>query len=107
MKTYKLNLKDYKVGDADILVRDELYNMLRLPGIYADGVETCDGIILAKSILVCEGGELEINETELALMKKVMNILIARPHNPRQGQVSLGGPRYEEIILRVFMLDKE
>jgi hypothetical protein len=107
MKTYKLKLEDYKVGEADILVREELYNLLRLPGIYANGVETCDGIILAKSILTCKDVELEINETELALMKKVMDILIARPHQPHLGQVSLGGPRYEELILRVFMLDRE
>lgn len=106
MKTYKLNLKRYKVGDADLNVKDELYDLLRLPGIYADGIEMCDGIILAKSINGQESDELEINEDELNLLKKVLNILIKRPHNPPMSR-SLGGVRYEELILRVFMLDRE
>jgi hypothetical protein len=107
MKVYELNLESYKVGDAELDVREEFYTLLRLPGIYADGVETCDGIILAKSIQRCAEPVLEINAEELALMKKVMDTLIARPHKPQIGQISLGGPRYEELILRVFMLDRK
>ena len=106
MKTYKLNLKKYKDGENEIDAKEECYNILRLPGIYTDGIETCDGIILARSIQGCDSDELEIMETELTLLKKVMNILIKRPHNPPVS-FSLGGSRYEELILRVFMLDRE
>lgn len=106
MKKYTLDLSDYKVGESDFPTREELSGLLRLPGVYKDGIETIDGIMLARSI-VDAGDGLEINETDLALIKKVMNILIAREHRPLQGQISLGGVRYEELIIRVFTLDKE
>jgi len=106
VKEYKLDLTDYKVGESDFPMSTELAGLLRLPGIYKDGIETCDGVMLARSIVKADGS-IMINETDLALVKRVMNILIAREHKPLQGQISLGGVRYEEMILRVFTIDKE
>ncbi len=106
MKKYTLDLTDYKVGEQDFSMKLELSGLLRLPGIYKDGIETCDGVMLARSIIVADES-IEITDSDLALVKKVMNILISREHKPLQGQVSLGGVRYEELIMRVFTLDKE
>jgi hypothetical protein len=106
MKKYTLDLTDYKVGESDFPMQVELSGLLRLPGIYKNGIEICDGVMLARSIVEA-GDSIEINEQDLALVKKVMDILIAREHKPQQGQPSLGGIRYEEMILRVFMLDKK
>jgi hypothetical protein len=106
MKKHILNLVDYKVGDKDIDVTDEFYQLLRMAGVYQNGLEMCDGIILAKSLWECKEATIEITDVELTLLKKVMNVLIKRPHNPPM-TFSLGGPRYEELILRVFMLDRE
>jgi hypothetical protein len=106
MKKYTLDLTDYKVGEQDFPMSTELAGLLRLPGIYKDGIETCDGVMLARDILASDGS-IEINEADLALVKRVMNTLIAREHKPLQGQLSLGGVRYEEMIIRVFTLDKE
>jgi hypothetical protein len=106
MKEYKLDLTDYKVGESDFPIKLELSGLLRLPGIYKDGIETVDGVTLARSIIAA-GDDIMISETDLALVKKVMNILIAKEHKPAQGLISLGGVRYEELIMRVFTLDKE
>ncbi len=106
MKMYTLDLENYKVGEHEVKPKQEYYDLLRMPGIYSDGLETCDGVILANRILECDDTIVEINETELALLKKVLNILIKIPHNPPATR-SLGGPRYDTLIVRVFMLDKE
>ena len=107
MKKYTLDLSTYTEDKATVEMKKELSDLLRMPGVYKDGVETCDGVLIAKQIRECEEDGLEINETELALIKKVMDTLIKKPHEPLKGQISLGGKRYEEMILRVFMLDKE
>jgi len=106
MKEYELDLTDYKVGESDFSTKEELSGLLRLPGVYKDGIETVDGVTLARHIIAANKF-IKINEADLLLIKKVMNILIAREHKPLQGQLSLGGIRYEELILRVFTLDKE
>ena len=107
VKTYELDVSNYQAEDNLVSVKEELSQMLRLPGIYENGVETCDGVILAKAIRENTSQWKTISVEDLALLKKVMNILIKRPHNPAMGQVSLGGIRYEELIVRVFTLDKE
>ncbi|MBW1931466.1 MAG: hypothetical protein JRI56_00265 [Deltaproteobacteria bacterium] len=120
MKTYKLDLSDYEVVSEVVEIKDgepvknlkveavsvkkELSELLRLPGIYSDGMELFDGAMLSRQIKECEGDELEINEDELNLLKKVMNKLIGREHAPEKGKIALGGPRYETMIVRVFGL---
>lgn len=107
MKTFELNVTDYKTDKDEVNMREELSQLLRLPGIYDDGVETCDGVILAKAIRESSEDTKTISEEDLTLLKKVMNKLIAKPHQPQLGQISLGGIRYEEMIMRVFLLDKK
>lgn len=122
MQTYDLDLSVYEVDKNTIekvdgknkvvtvketfKVRDELSGMLRLPGVYKDGTESFDGLTLAKQIRECDGDSLTINDDDLVLIRKVLDQLIAAKHDPAQGKMSLGGPRYSEFILRIFGLGK-
>ena len=122
MKKFSLDLSSYEVaferwtmedgqrvlkqGVEPFPIKQEIADMLRIPGIYANGVESFDGLMFSKEVRECEGDVLEISEIELGLLKKVMDKLIARDHNPQAGSFALGGPRYEELILRVFGLDR-
>ena len=123
MKKYELDLSKYDVdferweikdekrvldkGKEPFPLTDELADMLRIPGVYADGVESFDGLMLSREIRACEDDVFTINEDELKLLKAVMDKLIGREHNPTTGQIALGGPRYEEMIIRVFGLDRD
>jgi len=120
MKTHKLDLTDYEV-DVDKIVevdgkkavqkvketlsiKKELSEILRLPGIYSNGVESFDGLMLGRQIRACEEDTLQISEVELEVLRKVLDKLISRPHDPSKGSIALGGVRYEELIIRVFGL---
>ena len=123
MKTYDLDLSEYEVdferweiedekrvlkkGKEPFPIKEEIAEMLRIPGIYKDGVESFDGLMLSKEIRACDEDTFKLNEDELKLLKAVMDKLIGRDHNPASGQIALGGPRYEELILRVFGLGRE
>ena len=123
MKTFDLDLSTYDVsfervvikdkkkvlekGMEPFLLKEEIADMLRIPGVYANGIESFDGLMLSKEIRTCEDDSFKISEDELKLLKTVMDKLIAREHNPTAGQVALGGPRYEELIIRVFGLGRE
>ena len=63
--------------------------------------------MLSREIRACDEDTFKLNEEELKLLKAVMDKLIGRDHNPASGQIALGGPRYEELILRVFGLGRE
>ena len=122
MKTYDLDLSEYEVdyerweiedekrvlktGKELFPIKAEIADMLRIPGIYKDGVESFDGLMLSKEIRACDKDTFKLNEDELKLLKAVMDKLIGRDHNPASGQIALGGPRYEELILRVFGLGR-
>ena len=123
MKKYELNLTKYDVdferwevedekrvlkkGKEPFPLAEELADMLRIPGVYANGVESFDGLMLSREIRACEDDVFVISEDELKILKGVMDKLIGREHNPASGQIALGGPRYEELILRVFGLDRD
>ena len=123
MKMYDLDLSEYEVdferwevedkkhvlkaGKEPFPLKKEIADMLRLPGVYKDGVESFDGLMLSREIRACEEDSFKINENELKILKAVMDKLIARDHNPTAGQIALGGTRYEELIIRVFGLGKE
>ena len=123
MKTFDLDLSIYEVaferwvmedekrvlktGMEPFPIKKEIADMLRIPGIYKDGVESFDGLMLSKEIRACEDDSFKISEDELKILKAVMDKLIARDHNPTAGQVALGGPRYAEMIIRVFGLGRE
>ncbi len=123
MKKYDLDLRKYDVdferweiedeqrvlkkGQEPFPLTEELADMLRIPGVYANGVESFDGLMLSREIRACEDDVFVISEGELKLLKAVMDKLIGREHNPATGQIALGGPRYEEMIVRVFGLDRD
>lgn len=122
MKTHDLDLSEYEVdferweiedkkrvlktGKEPFPIRKEIADMLRIPGIYKDGVESFDGLMLSREIRACDDDSFKINEDELKLLKAVLDKLIGRDHNPANGQIALGGPRYEELILRIFGLGR-
>lgn len=87
------------------VVKDELYAILRMPGVYKDGVETCDGVALAKNIQNADDS-IEIEAKELELIKRIFNKLIAQEHNPQTGQAAMGGERYIELIIRIFKAEE-
>ena len=103
----ELNIANYEVDKDKVDVRQEISEMLRMPGMCKDGLEICDAIILARSVVGSDSDTIELTDVELALLMKVMNTLIKRPHNPQQRQYSLGGKRYEELVMRVFLMNKE
>ena len=123
MKMYDLDLSGYEVdferweiedekrvlktGKEPFPIKTEIADMLRIPGIYKDGVESFDGLMLSREIRTCVDDSFKISEDELKLIKAVMDKLIGRDHNPASGSIALGGPRYEELILRVFGLGRE
>lgn len=122
MKTYDLDLSEYEVdferwviedekrvlktGKEPFPIKTEIADMLRIPGIYKDGVESFDGLMLSREIRACDEDTFKLNEDELKLLKAVMDKLIGRDHNPASGSIALGGPRYEELILRIFGLGR-
>ena len=118
---YRINLTPYPIdferwaivdgerklekGQEPLEVKNELYSLLRIPGIYKDGIETCDGVDLANRIKASEDS-LDITAENLELLKRVFNKLIAQEHNPAVGQMAMGGPRYLELIQRVFKAEE-
>lgn len=118
MKKFKIDLSEYNVsvtankrsetGQIDLVteeipypLKDNLYQWLRLPGIFKDGVEICDACDLAKQIRDA-GDDITLDETELKLLTTAMDKLIAQEANPAMGVQSLGGETHVECIHRVF-----
>ncbi len=122
MKSFDLDLSSYdvsferwvieeekrvlKTGMEPFPIKEEIADMLRIPGVYANGVESFDGLMLSKEIRTCEDDSFKISEDELKLLKAVMDKLIGRDHNPAEGQIALGGPGYNKINIRIFGLGR-
>jgi hypothetical protein len=124
MKAYDLDLSAYnvdvetfkreednsitrKVEKQEFPIRQEMYEMLRIPGVLDSGMEIVDAVTLARRILSCEDNSIELTKDEMDVLRKVMNKLIKREHNPQAGVLALGGPRYEELIMRVFTAEEK
>jgi len=123
MKRFKIDLSEYNVTiqtnernketnqleliNKEIVypLKDNLYQWLRLPGMFKDGVEICDACDLAKQVRDA-GDDIVLDEHEIGLLKTAMNKLIAQPANPAMGVQSLGGEVHEECIKRVFKADE-
>ena len=102
-----INLANYKVDGLDIDVKDELTKMLKVAGVYANGDQLCSGLDLADHICQLKEGsakpspsEIKLSDDEHNILKHVLNVLIAKATPP------LGGPRYNELITRVFRAGK-
>ena len=83
-------------------VKDELYKLLRGNGVFKTGAEMVEAVYIARDIRDCKEDAIKLVESDHNLIKNVLNHYIGIEHKPEIGQVSLGGPRYEELILRVF-----
>ena len=123
MKRFKIDLSEYSVTvqanirneetkqielvteEAPYPIKDNLYQWLRLPGIFKGGVEICDACDLAKQIRDA-GDDIVLDEHEIGLLKTAMNKLIAQEPDPKMGIQPLGGEIHEECIRRVFKAEE-
>ena len=123
MKRFKIDLSEYSVTiqtnkrneetknielvteEISYPLKDNIYQWLRLPGIFKDGVEICDACDLAKQIRDA-GDDIVLDEHEIGLLKTAMDKLIATESNPAQGIIALGGEVHEECIRRVFKAEE-
>jgi hypothetical protein len=119
MKRFKIDLSDHSITiqankrneetkqielvteEIPYPMKDNLYQWLRLPGMFKGGVEICDACDLAKQIRDA-GDDIVLDEHEIGLLKTAMDKLIAQESNPAQGVQALGGEVHEECIRRVF-----
>lgn len=115
ISSYKYSIEQFEIVDKkrvpkteekEVDVRKELYDILRMPGMYANGVETCDGVDLAGKILSAEEDYVDVGEVQIVLLQKVFDKLIGKEHKPMAGQIALGGERYIELIQRVFKAEE-
>ena len=123
MKRFKIDLSEYSVTvqnskrnedtkkielvteEIPYPLKDNMYQWLRLPGIFKGGVEICDACDLAKQIRDA-GDEVVLDEHEIGLLKTAMDKLIAQKSDPAQGIIALGGEIHEECIRRVFKAEE-
>lgn len=107
MKKVVLDLTDYEFEGRDdtgkltqmkVSMKEELSVLLRINGVYDNGIEMCDGVDIAKQVKYCKEDALTLSETEHNLVKKVLDKLI----KDERFQPRFGGIRYEELIFRVF-----
>ena len=123
MKRFKIDLSKYSVAiqinkrneetkqielvteEMPYPLKDNIYQWLRLPGVFQNGVEICDACDLAKQIRDA-GDDIVLDEHEIGLLKTAMDKLIAQEANPAQGVQALGGEIHEECIWRVFKAEE-
>ena len=123
MKRFKINLSEYNVSttfnkrnkdtkqiesvteEIPYPLKDNLYQWLRLSGIFKGGVEICDACDLAKQIRDA-GDDIVLDEHEIGLLKTAMDKLISQESDPAMGIQALGGEIHEECIRRVFKAEE-
>ena len=123
MKRFKIDLSEYSVAiqtnkrneetkqielvteELPYPLKDNMYQWLRLPGIFKGGVEVCDACDVAKQIRDA-GDDVTLDEHEIGLLRTAMDKLIAQESNPQMGVLALGGEIHEECIRRVFKAEE-
>ncbi len=122
MKKYKIDLSEYDVtvsankrlenGQVELVteevpypIKTNIYQWLRMPGMFKGGIEICDACDLAKEIRDA-GDDITLDETNLKLLTTAMDTLIAQKNDPERGVQALGGEIHEECILRVFQAEE-
>lgn len=122
MAKYRINVANYEVDvqaferqegqirevsrSRAIDVREELYGMLRLPGVYKTLADSCEAIILGRKIRESEEDVIELTAEDLSRIKLAMDKLVSQDHEPSQGKYALGGPAYEELMLRIYQAEE-
>lgn len=97
-ETKQLELKDV---DVSMDPKAILYDLMRAPGVFKSGPEVVEAVIIARSIRDA-GDEIELDEKDFNIVKKVVDFFIAKEHKPEKGIMALGGPEYEELIMRIY-----
>lgn len=123
MKRFKIDLSEYNITiqtnkrneetkqielvteEIPYPMKDNLYQWLRLPGMFKGGVEICDACDLAKQIKAA-GDDITLDEVELKLITTAMDTLISQKSDPSKGIQALGGEIHEECIRRVFKAEE-
>ena len=97
-----VNLKTYAIADYEVYAAKELIGFLRMAGVYpGGGDQLCSGIDLSMKLETCKDCDtIELSDDELNVLKSVLNVLLTKATPP------LGGPRYNELITRVFRAGK-
>lgn len=124
MKKFKLNLSEYKVMApvavtkkddqgkeqrimedqmVDYPLRNNLNQWLRTCGVFKNGEDIAEAVLLAKVILGHPFDSIELDEREADILKRCMNVHIAFTAD---GKAGVGGPIHEEAICRVFGMEE-
>ena len=112
LTTYKVVTKQHKrnketdqieLVDVDVEMDPKvlLYELIKSPGIFKNGAELVEAIVIARSIRDA-GDSIQLPEKDLAVVKKALDYFIAKKHDPANGSVALGGDNYDELIMRIY-----
>ena len=122
MKKYELNLEKYDVtatvpvtkkndDGKEIRVMEEQTNAyplrenisiwLRSIGIFRNGEDIAEAVMLARQIRECEGDSIELDEREADVLKQAVNRLVELT---AEGKANLGGEIHEKAIIRVMRM---
>lgn len=122
MKKYELNLEKYDVTvtmpvtkknddgtesrvmeeKTDVYpLRENISTWLRSLGIFKNGEDIAEAVMLAKQIRECEKDTLELDEREADVLKQAVNRLVELTAD---GKANLGGEVHEEAIVRVMRM---
>ena len=122
MKKYELNLEKYDVtvtmpitkkndDGTESRVMEEVTNeyplrgnistWLRSLGIFKNGEDIAEAVMLAKQVRECEADVLELDEREADVLKQAVNRLVELT---AEGKANLGGEVHEEAIVRVMRM---
>ena len=108
MERYKLDLTKYEIDDKDGKVnyplRENLSSCLRAVGVFNNGEEIVEAVVLAKSLLAREEDDIILDEREVVILKKCINRHLELAF---ESKCLFGGPAHEELIFRVFSMEKE
>jgi len=122
MKKYELNLEKYDVTvtmpvtkknddgtESRVMeeqtnaypLRTNISTWLRGLGIFKNGEDIAEAVMLAKQIRESEGDTLELDEREADVLKQAVNRLVELTAD---GKANLGGEIHEEAIVRVMRM---
>ena len=82
-------------------LRENISTWLRSLGIFKNGEDIAEAVMLAKQVRECEADTLELDEREADVLKQAVNRLVELT---AEGKANLGGEVHEEAIVRVIRM---
>ena len=82
-------------------LRSNISTWLRSIGIFKNGEDIAEAVMLAKQIRECEADTLELDEREAGVLKQAVNRLAELT---AEGKANLGGEVHEMAIVRVMRM---